>query len=123
MPARMASGIGQACAAVTVTSAPMAPTITPNPVVPSGGQWSFQIRLLETAGVATRVTGLKVNGSDYSTSINAWFGTSHIGANGAIVAPLHGTGVFPDGVQYFEFWGVDDASNQPWYRVTTVTFQ
>jgi len=23
----------------------------------------------------------------------------------------------------FEFWGVDEASGQPWYRVATVTFQ
>jgi hypothetical protein len=92
-------------------------------VVQSGGQWSFQIRLQETAGAATRVTGIKVNGTDYSPAINNWFGTNHIDANGAIVAPLHGTGLFPSGDQYFEFWGIDDASNQAWYRVSTVRFQ
>ena len=99
------------------------PTISPNPVVQSGGQWSFQIQLLETAGSSTRLTGIKVNGTDYSSSIANWFGTNHIGANQALVAPLHGTGVFPAGDQYFEFWGIDDGSNLPWYRVTTVTFR
>ncbi len=99
------------------------PSITPNPVLQSGGQWSFQIRLLETAGSATRVTAIKINGTDYSSAINNWFGTNHIAANGEIVAPLHGTGLFPAGNQYVEFWGIDDASNQPWYRVTTVSFQ
>lgn len=97
--------------------------ITPNPVIQSGGQFSFQIRLLETGGAATNITRIKVNSTDYSSSINDWFGTNHIGANGAVVAPLHGTGLFPAGNQYFEFWGVDEGSNLPWYRVTTVTFQ
>jgi hypothetical protein len=99
------------------------PAITPNPVVQSGGQWNFQIRLQETAGAATRITGIKVNGTDYSTSISDWFGSNHIAAGGVLIAPLHGTGVFPAGDQYIEFWGIDDGSNLPWYRVTTVTFR
>jgi hypothetical protein len=66
---------------------------------------------------------MKFNGTDYSTSIAGWFGTTKIGANGAIVAPLTGNGLFPAGDQYFEFWGVDDATGQPWYRVATVTFR
>jgi hypothetical protein len=110
-------------ATVRLDQSNVIPAITPNPVVQSGGQWSFQIRLQETAGSATRLTGIKVNGTDYSTSVNDWFGTNHIAANGAIAAPLHGTGVFPAGDQYFEFWGIDDGSNLPWYRVTTVTFR
>ena len=98
-------------------------TITPSAVEQNGGQWSFQIRLLETAGVATHLTGLKFNGVDYTSSLANWFGTTKIGANGAIVAPLSGAGVFPAGDQYFEFWGADDASGLPWYRVVTVTFK
>jgi hypothetical protein len=98
------------------------PSITPATVVQSGG-WSLQIRLLETGGTATHLTALKFNGADYSSSIAAWFGTNAIAANGAIVAPLSGQGLFPAGDQYFEFWGVDDASRQPWYRVATVTFR
>ena len=98
-------------------------TISPNPIEQTGGQWSFQIRLAETAGVATRLTALKFNGADYTSSVAGWFGTTSIQANGSITAPLTGAGLFPAGDQYFEFWGVDEASGTPWYRVATVTFR
>ena len=113
----------QVSATVRVDQSNVVASITPNPVVQSGGQWSFQIRLAETGGASTRVTALKFEGADYSSKIANWFGTDRIPASGAIVAPLHGTGVFPHGDQYFEFWGVDDASGQNWYRVATITFQ
>ena len=113
----------QVTAAVRVDQSNVVAGITPNPVVQSGAQWGFQIRLAETAGASTRVTALKFNGADYSADIVSWFGTDRIAASGAIVAPLSGAGVFPHGDQYFEFWGVDDTSGQPWYRVASVTFQ
>jgi hypothetical protein len=110
-------------ATVRVDQSNVVASITPNPVVQSSALWSFQIRLADTAGASTRVTAMKFNGTDYSANIADWFGTDRIAANGAIVAPLRGAGVFPHGDQYFEFWGVDEASGQPWYRVVTVTFQ
>ena len=75
-------------ATVRVDQSNVTASITPNPVVQNGAAWSFQIRLAETAGAATRVTALKFNGADYSDSIVNWFGTDRIAANGAIVAPL-----------------------------------
>ena len=110
-------------ATVRVDQSNVAATIAPNVVVQTGGQWSIQIKLLESAGVATHVTAMKFNGADYSSSIAAWFGANTIPANGSIVAPLTGSGLFPTGDQYFEFWGVDDASRQPWYRTAIVTFR
>jgi len=110
-------------ASVRIDQSNVSASIAPNPVVQSGNEWSFSIRLAETAGAATKLTAIKFNGSDYSSSIAAWFGTNRIPANGAIVAPLHGAGTFPRGDQYFEFWGVDEASGQSWYRVAKVTFQ
>ena len=110
-------------AVVGVDQSNVVATITPGTVAQSFGQWSFQIRLQETAGVGSRVTALKFNGVDYSASITNWFGTDRIPANGAIVAPLRCAGLFPQGIQYFELWGVDDASGQAWYRVALVTFQ
>jgi hypothetical protein len=98
-------------------------TIAPNPVVQNGGQWSFQIKLAETAGVATHITAAKFNGQDYTSSVTGWFGTTKIAASGNIVAPLTGAGRFPAGDQYFEFWGVDDASGQAWYRTAVVSFK
>jgi hypothetical protein len=114
----------RATANVRVDQSNVVASVTPNTVVQGGGQWSFQIRLAETGGASTRVTALKFEGVDYSSKIASWFGTDRIAASGAVVAPLHGTGVFPHGDQYFEFWGIDDASSgQPWYRVATITFQ
>ena len=110
-------------ATVRVDQSNVVAGITPNPVAQNSAQWSFQIRLQETAGTSTRVTALKFNGADESANIVSWFGTNRIPASGTIVAPLSGAGVFPHGDQYFEFWGVDEASGQPWYRVATVTFQ
>jgi hypothetical protein len=110
-------------ATVQMDQSNVTPSITPAPVVQSGGRWGFQIRLLETAGVATHLTAIKFNGADYSSSMANWFGTAKLGANGAIVAPLTGAGVFPSGDQYFEFWGADDVTGSPWYRVATVTFR
>ena len=107
---------------VVVDQSNVVATITPAQVQRSGSQWSFKISLAETAGASTRVTAMKVNGADYTSSIKSWFGTDRIAAKSTIEAPLSGSGVFPAGTQYFEFSGIDD-SGQHWYRVATVTFQ
>jgi len=107
---------------VTMDQSNVVASITPSQVQRTGGQWSLKVQLAETAGAATRVTALKVNETDYSSSIKSWFGTDRIAAKGVIEAPLQGSGAFPPGIQYFEFWGIDD-SGQHWYRVTTATFQ
>jgi hypothetical protein len=96
--------------------------VAPATVTSSNGIWSFQIQLADTAGVATRLTAIKINGTDYSANIAAWFGANQIPASGAILAQLKASGV-PAGPQYFEFWGADNASGQTWYRVATATFK
>jgi hypothetical protein len=109
-------------ATASVDQSNVAASISPSPVYQSGGLWSFAIQLAETAGAATRVTTLRLNGTDYSAYIPAWFGTNHIAANGVIEAPLKAAGLAP-GDQYFEFEGTDDASGQTWYRVATVSLR
>ena len=96
--------------------------VAPAVVTASNGSWSFQMQLTETGGVATSLTALKINGTDYSGNIVRWFGTNHLAALGTIQAPLQASGVAV-GPQFFEFWGVDDASGQTWYRVASATFQ
>lgn len=107
---------------VTADQSNVVASITPSQVQLTGGQWSLTIRLAETAGTATQMTSLKVNGTDYSSSIKSWFGTDRIAAKGTIEAPLSGSGGFPAGTQYFEFHGMDD-SGQHWYRTATVSVQ
>ena len=107
---------------VTAGRSDIAATVSPNPVPRVNGQWQFAIQLAERAGVATQLTGLKINAVDYSPLIPAWFGTNSIGANGTLSAPLTATGPFPPGPQYLEFSGTDD-SGATWYRTATVKFQ
>lgn len=108
---------------VTTNQSNVQASINPSPVVQSGGLWNFTVQLVETGGASTHVTGLKVNGTDYSSSLVGWFGSDHIDANGEIDAPLSATGRFPAGYQYFEIFGVDDVSGQTWYRTATVRFE
>ena len=110
-------------ASVSAAQSDVTASITPATVVQSENQWSFRIRLAETAGVATNLIAVKFNGADYSSSIQSWFGTDRIEAKGAIEAPLQGQGLFPRGTQYFEFWGADEGTGRKWYRVATVVFQ
>jgi hypothetical protein len=96
--------------------------VAPATVFASNGVWGFQIQLTETAGAATSVTALKIDGTDYSAVIAPWFGTSHLAALGTIQASLKVSGV-PVGPHFFEFWGIDDTSGQTWYRVAETTFK
>ncbi len=110
-------------ATVSAPESDVTAAITPATVTQAENQWSFQIRLSETAGVPTRLIAVKFNGVDYSSNIGNWFGTDRIAAKGTIEAPLQGQGLFPRGAQYFEFWGADDGSDRRWYRVATVVFE
>jgi trypsin-like peptidase/BACON domain-containing protein len=108
---------------VRATQSNVQVSITPSPVVSANGQWQFTISLTETAGVATRVAAIRINGVDYSSFLSQWFGADHIDGNGSLQATLTATGVLPNGSQYFEFWGADDETGRPWYRVISARFQ
>jgi uncharacterized protein (TIGR03437 family) len=59
-----------------------------SPIIPqlppvNGNQWPYVLRLTENAGIATKVTGLSINGVDESSQIAILFGTN--------VLPAHGT--------------------------------
>jgi len=97
-------------------------SINPATVTAVDGLWNFQIQLSETAGVATTLTAIKINGADYSSNIAAWFGGNALPPNGNAQATLHAAGI-PAGLQFFEFWGTDAASGQQWYRLVSATFQ
>jgi hypothetical protein len=96
---------------------------TPNPVHQSGNNWTLKLHLQETAGTATTLTRLKIDGVDYTTKIDKWFGTNHIDASGSIEGVLSTTGLVTPVDKYFEFFGQDIASGERWYRMLVVTFQ
>jgi hypothetical protein len=101
-------------------------TFDPNPVTEQppdsdGVRWVFSIRLEEKAGAATRLTMFRINGEDFSKSIEYFFGGARLSANGKLEATLRATGPFA-GAQYFDFGGVDEASGQTWYQSVAVPF-
>jgi lysyl endopeptidase len=97
-------------------------TVSPSPVPQDNGIWTLQIQLTERAGSATALTGLRIEGEDYSAQIRTWFGTATLPANGRIEGTIHVRGLFAPVDKYFEFFGQDVSSGRQWYRNVTVTF-
>jgi hypothetical protein len=95
----------------------------PNPVHESGNNWTLKLHLQESAGTATTLTHLKIDGVDYTGKITKWFGTDHIDASAAIDGVISTTGLVTPVDKYFEFFGQDIASGERWYRMLVVTFQ
>lgn len=101
-------------------------TASPNPVLPAPGVngpvWTLHLKLQETNGVATSLTGLRINGTDYSSQIDKWFGSAAVSADGSIHATISTTGLVATTDEYFEFFGTDPASGKTWYQQVVVSF-
>ncbi|MBI1790025.1 MAG: BACON domain-containing protein [Acidobacteria bacterium] len=102
-------------------------SVSPNPVTqqepdPEGARWFFELRLEEKAGVATRLTSIRIDGVDYSTRIADWFGSDRIPALGGIRAGLRMANLYVPSERYFELGGVDD-SGQRWSETIVVPFR
>ncbi len=94
----------------------------PNPVKQNGSSWTLSLLLTETAGASTTLTGLKIDGVDYSANILGFFGSANLPANGTLNGVLHTSGLFAPVTKYFEFFGRDNGSGQTWYRMLPVSF-
>jgi hypothetical protein len=95
----------------------------PNPVSQNGTTWSLRLHLAESNGSPTRLTGLRIDGADYSEQIAAWFGSNRVAALGALDANINTSGLVTPVDKFFEFFGRDEGSGQTWYRTLTVTFK
>ncbi len=99
---------------------------TPNPVAEQppnaqGDSWFYTISLSETAGVATNLTGFMFNGTDYSSQIVSYFGSSTIPAHGTISVNLEASGLTVPATLVFSFTGVD-AGGRQWSQQLSVPF-
>jgi hypothetical protein len=95
---------------------------SPNPVPQADSLWTLNLRLVENAGADTKLTGLRIDGDDYSAQIPTWFGTQNLPAKGQLAGTIHVRGLFAPIDKYFEFFGQDTATGRQWYRSLTVTF-
>jgi hypothetical protein len=98
-------------------------TAIPNPVLQSNGNWTLKLHLDESNGAATKLTGLRIDGADYSANIAGWFGTNNLAAKGSLEGSISTSGLITPVDKYFEFFGQDVVSGQRWYRALTVTFK
>jgi uncharacterized protein (TIGR03437 family) len=111
---------------VPTVPASLVPSVTPNPVfqqAPDANGYTFlyTVRLSEISGTAATLTGFTIEGTDYSSQIQNWFGSASIPPNGTISAAL---GSQPSAVPVnwvFGFSGTD-ASGATWTQQITVPF-
>jgi uncharacterized protein (TIGR03437 family) len=114
-------------ATVTVTPAggsAVVPSVTPNPLYEqppnsSGYTWFYTIHLTNQSSVATTLTKFTIGSFDESSTINSWFGTSTIPANGSILTSVDQADLNPPSNLILGFAGMD-ASGAIWSQQLAV---
>lgn len=111
----------------TTGSSAVIPSVVPAPVYQQqpdadGYGWFYTIRLAEAAGVGTTLTGFSIDGTDYTSSIQTFFGTSTLGAHGTLSVALRAKLSTVPWDSKFIFAGVD-ASGQTWTQQLSVPFR
>jgi len=122
------SGSGSVTLTVTqpVAAAAVVPSFTPNPVYEQqtdadGYSWFFTVTLTETNGVGATLTGFTFGGTDYSSSIRSFFGSSAITGYGTLQGALRvKLDKVPDTL-VLGFSGID-ANGNNWSQQISVPF-
>jgi uncharacterized protein (TIGR03437 family) len=110
----------------TAGSSAVIPSVVPAPVYQQepdadGYGWFYTIRLAEAAGVGTTLTGFSIDGTDYTSSIQAFFGSSTLEAHGTLSVSLKSKLSTVPWNSQFIFAGVD-AGGQKWTQQLSVPF-
>jgi uncharacterized protein (TIGR03437 family) len=87
-----------------------------------GNSWVFNLTLNEEAGIATTLTGMSINGVDYTSQMASLFGSASIPAAGSITANIGLANIAAPANVPFTFSGVD-ASGKQWGQQLSVPFQ
>jgi uncharacterized protein (TIGR03437 family) len=103
------------------------PSLDQNPVFQqqpdaNGNSWVFNLTLSEEAGIATTLTGMSINGVDYSSKLASLFGSVSIPASGSISAKIGLANLNVPVNIPFTFSGTD-ASGKTWSQQLSVPFQ
>jgi uncharacterized protein (TIGR03437 family) len=85
--------------------------------------WTFTLTLTEEAGVSTTLTGLTIDGTNYSSQIASLFGSSSIPANQSISAQITLSSLSVPANVPFTIGGVDAGSGRAWSQQLSVPFQ
>jgi uncharacterized protein (TIGR03437 family) len=111
---------------VPVAAAAVIPSFAPNPVYEQqtdadGFSWFFTVTLTDTSDVAATLTGFTFGGTDYSSSIPFFFGSSAIAAHGTLQAALRAKIASAPASLVLGFSGVD-ANGNNWSQQVSVPF-
>jgi uncharacterized protein (TIGR03437 family) len=87
-----------------------------------GNGWVFNLALNEEAGIATTLTGMSINGVDYTSQIASLFGSASIPAAGSITANIGLANLNVPTNVAFTFSGVD-AGGKQWSQQLSVPFE
>jgi len=121
-----ANNLAQAWSGAAPTQSAVVPSIAGgSPVYETGNNsWTFTLTLNEEGGFATTLTGMTINGTDYSSQIATLFGTAAIKANGSISAKITlqnlNVSSGPTNV-VFSFSGMD-TGGAAWNNTMTIAF-
>ena len=84
--------------------------------------WTFTLAFTEEAGISTTLTGLTINGTNYTSQIAGLFGSTSIPANQQISAQITLSGVKVPANVPFTFTGTD-SNGRTWSEQASVPFQ
>jgi uncharacterized protein (TIGR03437 family) len=109
-----------------IGAAAVVPSFTPNPVYKQqtdadGYSWFFTVTLTETAGVPATLTSFTFAGTDYSSSIPDFFGSSDIAAYGTMQGALRVKLTTVPATLVLGFSGAD-ANGNNWSQQISVPF-
>jgi len=104
----------------------VAASVTPNPVYQqapnaNGATFFFTVKLNETAGVGTTVTGFTFGGVSYAGSIASFFGSTTLPAHGTLSASLQVGNIAVPSAATMVFTG-RDSSGATWSQQIVVSF-
>ena len=85
--------------------------------------WTFTLTLTDETAVSTMLTGLTINGTNYSSQIASLFGNVNIPANQSISAQITLSGLTVPANVPFTISGTDAGSGRQWSQQLSVPFQ
>ncbi|MGD1069360.1 MAG: Ig-like domain repeat protein [Bryobacteraceae bacterium] len=103
---------------VTAPASDVVASASPKPNLAQSG-WGVNVQLQEEAGTATTLTGFTINGTNFTSSIAAFFGSTKIAAHGTLSANLIIQWLPLPANIVFAFTGVD-AGGMQWSRSVSI---
>jgi subtilase family serine protease len=109
------------------TTAPALASAVPNPVYQQapdsdGYGWFFSLKITDVSGLSSTVTGFTIDGTDYSSSIASWFGSTTLPAYDTLATGIRSNFNNVPETHVFAFSGMN-ANGAKWVQQVAVEFR